>query len=209
MTAPPSAATGRPRRALLDWLFFLAAVAAVAAIWLPFASSVVAAVVIGGLEFGYLVVPSLLALPIAAGHAWRLWRRGAPAGAAWIARACSGAAVAVTALFYLETFRRGEWPDPGQPRDWTTLALPLAVLAVWAALMVRWRPGQRGPGGSSEGSDLDRALVLMELAWLANAVLCVVGFYGDLEIGGVVTIAAAVLLAAHAFTVVRGAASGK
>jgi hypothetical protein len=208
MAAPPSAGIDRPRRALLDWLCFLAAVAAVAAIWLPFAFGVSPASALDDRELWYVAAPFLLAFAIAAGHAWGLWRPGVPAGAAWIARACSAATVAITALLYVQTLRRGEWPDPAEPRDWIGLAA-LAVLAGWTVLMVRWRPGGRGPGGLSKGSDLDRALVLMELAWLANAVLCVVGFYGDFGIGGYVTTAVAVLFVAHAFTVVRGAASGK
>ena len=208
MAPPPSVRTARPRRSPLDWLVFLAAVPAVAVIWLPFAYGVSPGETIGDLELRYLAAPFLLAFPIAAGHAWRLWRPGVPPGAAWIGRVLSGAAVAVTALLYATALRRGKWPDPAEPRDWIAFALPLAFLAAWAVLMVRWSPDGRRPTGASRPSDHDHAIVLMELAWLANAILCLVALYGDLDFGGYVTLAVAVLFAAHAFAVVRGVGAG-
>ena len=45
----------------------------------------------------------------------------------------------------------------------------------------------------------------MELAWLANAVLCLVALYGDLDLGGYVAVAVAVLFVAHTFGVARDA----
>jgi len=208
MAAPPSARNARPRRSPLDWLGFLAAVAAVVVIWLPFAYGVSPGEAIGALELRYLAAPFLLAFPIAAGHAWRLSRPGVPPGAAWIGRVLSGAAVASTALFYARSFRRGDWPDPADPRDWIALALPLAFLAAWAVLVVRWSPDGRRPREASQPSDHDHAIVLMELAWLANAVPSLFAFYGELDAGGYVTLAVAALFAAHAVAVVRGAGAG-
>ncbi|MFO7692810.1 MAG: hypothetical protein R6V57_06990 [Vicinamibacterales bacterium] len=48
----------------------------------------------------------------------------------------------------------------------------------------------------------------MELARLLNAVLSLVAFYGDFDVGGFVTLAVAALFAAHAFAVVRGVGAG-
>ena len=171
MAAPPSVRTARPRRSLLDWLVFLAAVAAVAVIWLPFAFGVSPA----GSDRRS---PSCGTSPCRSSSPSRSRRviRGGCGGPAFPpARpglaACSPAPQsASTALFYARSFRRGDWPDPAEPRDWIALALPLAFLAAWAALMVRWRPDGRGPREASQPSDHDHAIVLMELAWLANAV---------------------------------------
>ena len=48
----------------------------------------------------------------------------------------------------------------------------------------------------------------MELAWLANAVPALFAFYAELDAGGYVTLAVAVLFAPHAFGVVRGVGAG-
>ena len=88
MAAPPSLRSARSRRSPLYWLVFLAAGAAVAVIWLPFAFGVSPQQALEDPDLWYVVVPFLLAFPFAAGQAWRSGGRALPPARPGLAARC-------------------------------------------------------------------------------------------------------------------------
>jgi hypothetical protein len=81
----------------------------------------------------------------------------------------------------------------------TVIAAPLAVLAGGATLGL-WAPRSgRAPGGPD-------AIVMMELAYLPNVVLCVLVAreYGELQIGAYAVLLTATAYVVHTLAVVSG-----
>jgi CDP-diglyceride synthetase len=184
------------QRSPLDIAAALLSLGSIVAIWLPFAWSTSPAKAVTDSDLWYLAAPFLLAIPIAAVHAWALARGTLPAGASWGARALAGCAMGVTALFYARVLREGDWPTSGAD-EWLAFLVPLGLAAGWVALVVRWRARRRA-------MEAAQAIALMESAYLVNAVLCLFAFASGRETGWYVTLAVAAAFAADVVATARG-----
>jgi len=191
VTAPPLTAPRRHHSALTIGIAVVA-FAGVPAIWLPFAHDITPASELfnhGFMSLWFLAWPHLLAIPIAAGLVRWLDSGRLSNAERWSGRLLAAGSACVTGSIWVEAFSDGSWP--WSAAEWTAFLVPLAMLAGWAALLL-WVPRSgRAPGG------LD-AIVMMELAYLSNVVLCVLAAWdsGELQIG-----AYAVLLTATAYVV--------
>jgi hypothetical protein len=130
-------------------------------------------------EYWPIVVPFYLALPIGLASL-RAERSGlASAGlrvAGWIAAA---AGAAMTTYFLLSAFLR---EPPSQPAEWLNLAAPLTVLAAGAALVLRRRRTSTVP-----------STMAMQVAYLVNALLCLLAFAGEWQSGAWCALATALI----------------
>jgi hypothetical protein len=154
------------------------ALAGVPAIWLPFAYHTSPASAL--FEHGFfnlwpLAWPSLLAVPIAA--ALFKWVASGRLSSVerWSGRLLAAASCCVTGWFYVRTILEGDWPSGAS--EWFGFSVLIVILTGGAALAVRALRSGLAPDG------LD-AVVMMEVAYLANAVWCLLSFGDDLEIGG-------------------------
>jgi len=174
--------------------------AGVPAIWLPFARDITPASELfnrGFMSLRFLAWPYLLAIPIAAALVrWNASGRLSNAER-WSGRLLAAGAACVTGSVWVESLSAASWPRSAA--DWTAFLVPLAMLAGGAALGL-WAPRSgRAPGG------LD-AIVMMELAYLPNVVLCVLVAweYGELQIGAYAVLLTATAYVVHALAVVSG-----
>ena len=171
--------------------------AGVPAIWLPFARDITPASELlndGFMSFWFLAWPHLLALPIAAALArWLLSGRLSNAER-WSGRVLAAGAACVTGS---QLFSDGN--SPSSAADWTAFLVALAMLAGWAALSLWALRGGRAPGG------LD-AIVMMELAYLPNVVLCVLvaTSFGALQIGAYAVLLTSAAYGVHVLAVLSG-----
>jgi hypothetical protein len=135
------------------------ALVGVPAIWLPFAYDISPASVLFHDEW-QLAWPYLLAIPIAVAL-FRWVASGRLSNAErWYGRLLAVGAWCVTGSFFVEPISHGNWGDL------TAFLVPLAMLAGGVALAVWAMRSGRVPDG------LD-AIVMMEVAYLPNVVLCV------------------------------------
>ena len=145
----------------------------------------------------FLAWPYLLAIPIAAALVrWMASGRLSNAER-WSGRLLAAGAACVTGSIWVESLSAASWPRSAA--DWTAFLVPLAMLAGGAALSL-WVPRSgRAPGG------LD-AIVMMELAYLPNVVLCVLvaTSLGALQIGAYAVLLTATAYVVHALAVVSG-----
>lgn len=200
MTTTPSPRVASPHRSIFSIAVGLVGLAGVAAIWLPFAYSTSPARAVTDGDLWYLAVPFLLAIPITAAYAWWTASGRLPTGAQWGARVLAACSMAVTALFYASTVRKENWPDSGA-KDWAAFLMPLAIAAGWALLAYRWRPGP-------QTATAPEAIALMEVAYLVNAVLCLLAFAGEFDLGGWISLVVSAAYAAHAIVVVKRSVPG-
>jgi len=113
----------------------------------------------------------------------------------WGARLLAAASIILLCLFIADGFlARGV---PTRVWDWVDLLITLAVAAIWAFLMVRWWPKNLETGALE-------AIALMEVAYLATAVICLLSFSVprlDLNSGGYLVLLASVAYAAQVLAI--------
>lgn len=199
VTAAPLTAPRRHRSALTVGITVVA-FAGVPAIWLPFARDITPASELfnrGFMSLRFLAWPYLLAIPIAAALARWLVSGRLSNAERWSGRLLAAGAACVTGSIWVESFSAASWPRSAA--DWTAFLVPLAMLAGGAAVSLRVLRSGRAPGG------LD-AIVMMELAYLPNVVLCVLVAreYGELQIGAFAVLLTATAYVVHALAVVSG-----
>ena len=177
------------------------AFAGVPAIWLPFANRITPASALfddGFFHLWPLAWPHLLAIPIAAALVrWAASGRLSNAER-WCGRLFAAGAACVTGSLYVETLFDGNWPSSAG--DWTAFFMPLATLAGGAAMAVWALRAGRAPGG------LD-AIVMMEMAYLPNVVLCVQAATGGgehLQIGAYVVLLTSAAYSIHVLAMLSG-----
>jgi len=195
-TTAPLNASRRYRSALSIGVAVLA-LAGVPAIWLHFAWSTSPASALFDRGLWTLAWPLLLAVPIAAALVrWAVSKR-LSTGERWGGRLLAAAAIGVTGWFYLGTSFDGEWPSRASEwllLEWLSFLAPLVILIGGAALTARALRTRRAP----EGLD---SIVMMEVAYLANAALCLLAFADQLEIGGYLVLLTSVVYGSHALAV--------
>jgi hypothetical protein len=176
------------------------AFAGVPAIWLPFGRDVTPASALfegGFLRLWPLAWPCLLAIPIAA--ALLRWMASGRLSNTerWAGRLLAASAACVTGSIFVEPFSDGN--SPSSAADWTVFLVALAMLAGWAALSLWALRSGRAPGG------LD-AVVMMELAYLPNVVLCVLvaTSWGALQIGAYAVLLTSAAYGVHVLAVLSG-----
>ena len=201
VTAAPLTAPHRHHSALTIGIAVVA-FAGVPAIWLPFGSGVTPASAL--FEGGFLLLlwplawPYLLAIPIAAALVrWIASGRLSDAerwAERWAGRLLAAGAACVTGSQLLS-----DGNSPSSAADWTVFLVALAMLAGWAALSLWALRGGRSPGG------LD-AIVMMELAYLPNVVLCVLvaTSFGALQIGAYAVLLTSAAYGVHVLAVLSG-----
>jgi len=191
VTAAPLTAPRRHRSALTIRITVVA-LAGVPAIWLPFVRHITPASELFGLW--PLAWPHLLALPIAAALARWLVTGGLSNAERWAGRLLAAGAACVTGS---QLFSDGN--SPSSAADWTVFLVPLAMLAGGAALVLWALRSGRAPGG------LD-AIVMMELAYLPNVVLCVLVATsgGALQIGAYAVLLTSAAYGVHVLAVLSG-----
>jgi hypothetical protein len=199
VTAAPLTAPHRHHSALTIGIAVVA-FAGVPAIWLPFGRDVTPASELfnhGFMSLRFLAWPYLLAIPIAAALVrWMASGRLSNAER-WSGRLLAAGAACVTGSIWVESFSDGSWP--GSAADWTAFLVPLAMLAGGAALSLWALRSGRAPGG------LD-AIVMMELAYLPNVVLCVLvaTSWGALQIGAYAVLLTSAAYGVHVLAVLSG-----
>jgi hypothetical protein len=181
------------------------ALVGVPAIWLPFAYDTSPASAL--FEHGFfnlwpLAWPSLLAVPIAAALFRWVASQRLSIVERWSGRLLAAASYCVTGWFYVWTIVDGNWPSA--PSEWIGFSVLIVSLTGGAALAVRALRSGRAPDG------LD-AVVMMEVAYLANAVSCLLSFSDELQIGAYAVLLTSVvygvqLLAVQVSGPARGAA---
>jgi len=181
------------------------ALAGVPAIWLPFAygTSPASALFEGGFfKLWPLAWPFLLAVPIAAALFRWVASQRLSSVERWSGRLLAAASYCVTCWFYVRTILDNNWPSAAS--EWFGFSVLIVILTGGAALAVRALRSGRAPDG------LD-AVVMMEVAYLANAVWCLLSFSDELEIGACAVLLTSVvygiqLLAVQLSRPARGAA---
>ena len=199
VTAAPLTAPRRHRSALTIGIAVVA-FAGVPAIWLPFGSDVTPASALferGFLRLWPLAWPYLLAIPIAAALVRWISSGRLSSHERWSGRLLAAGAACVTGSIWVESSSDGSWP--WSAADWTAFLVPLAMLVGGAALSLWALRSGRAPGG------LD-AIVMMELAYLPNVVLCVLvaTSWGALQIGAYAVLLTSAAYGVHVVAVLSG-----
>lgn len=191
----------RPHRSAFSIGIAVVAFAGVSAIWLPFAYRITPASALfdsGFFRLWPLAWPHLLAIPIAVALVrWAASGRLSNAER-WCGRAFAAGACCVTGSLFVEALFDGNWPSSAG--DWMAFFVPLAMLVGGAAFAVRMLRSGRAPDG------LD-AIVMMELAYLANVVLCVQAATGGgehLQIGAYAVLLTSAAYFIHILSVLSG-----
>ena len=195
-TAAPLAAPRRHRSPLSIGIAVVA-FAGVPAIWLLFGRDVTPASSLfegGFLRLWPLAWPCLLAIPIAAALVRWIASGRLSDAERWAGRLLAAGAACVTGSQLLS-----DGNSPSSAADWTVFLVALAMLAGWAALSLWALRGGRAPGG------LD-AIVMMELAYLPNVVLCVLvaTSFGALQIGAYAVLLTSAAYGVHVLAVLSG-----
>jgi hypothetical protein len=200
VTAAPLTAPRRHHSALTIGIAVVA-FAGVPAIWLPFGRDVTPASALfeGGflLRLWPLAWPYLLAIPIAAALVRWIASGRLSNAERWAGRLLAAGAACVTGSIWVESSSDGS--GPWRAADWTAFLVPLAMLAVGAASGLWALRSGRAPGG------LD-AIVMMELAYLPNVVLCVLvaTSWGALQIGAYAVLLTSAAYGVHVLAVLSG-----
>ena len=205
--AAPLAGTRRHRSALNLGIAVIA-LFGVPAIWLPFAYHTSPASALFEDDFFRLwplAWPHLLAIPIAVALFRWVASGHLSNGERWSGRLFAAAAGCVTGWPFIWAILHGDWPS-GVGEAFMGL-MPLVILICGAALAVRALRSGRAP----EGLD---AVVMMEVAYLANVSLCLLaaGDWGrNLQIGAYAVLLTSVvyviqIVAVQVTRPVRGAA---
>lgn len=124
----------------------------------------------------------------------RLMVFGEPSRSELVIAYCSAIIMACMLLFF--TIRTISESPPSTLSDWLWVAFPLPPIALGSALIVRsWRLGV--PSGLI-------AVTAMQLAYVANALLCLCAFWGDWKIGAILTLVTAAVYVGQALCLVFG-----
>jgi hypothetical protein len=202
MTTTAAPLTTPPRhRSAFSIGTVVVAFAGVPAIWLPFAYGISPASALfdgGFFRLWPLAWPHLLAIPI--GAALLRWAASGRLSNAerWCGRLFAVGACCVTGSLFVEFFIHGNWP--ASAGDWTAFLVPLAMLAAGVALAVWALRSGRAPDG------LD-AIVLMEVAYLPDVVLCVQAATGggeQLQLGAYAVLLTSAAYGIHILAVLLG-----
>jgi len=198
---PAQLPTFRRHRSPFSIGIAVAALAGVPAIWLPFVYRITPASALfdnGFFRLWPLAWPHLLAIPIAVALVrWAASGRLSNAER-WCGRAFAAGACCVTGSLFVEALFDGNWPSSAG--DWMAFLVPLAMLAGGAAMAVWALRAGRAPGG------LD-AIVMMEMAYLPNVVLCVQAATGGgehLQIGAYVVLLTSAAYSIHVLAMLSG-----
>ena len=171
----------RRRDVIVHSILTLAGALGIPAIFLPFAYGYSPWDAILDEGFWRLGLPFFLS-PFATAGSLRWIISGAPSRPERVfGYVLSAVAATATLLFYLVS----DWPSDGQ--EWLGWLMPLAILGLGVYFLVR---GWGRPPFKEFNS-----VMTVELAYLANGVLCLVGFFGDWQVG-----AYCVLVAGSMFT---------
>lgn len=157
----------RPPRASTHLALSAAGLAGVAALFLPFAGGVSPMAAAVDSDFFRYALPFFLAPFVSAATCRWAMSGGFARREAMLAYVLSGASILGT----LSLYAGWEYPPDGLQNQ-LALALPIAVLIVGGIV---WRRMRRAAGPTREYAP---ALAL-QLAYLSNAALCLVGFYGE------------------------------
>jgi len=199
VTAAPLTAPHRHHSALTVGIAVVA-FAGVPAIWLPFVRHITPASELfnhGFMSLWFLAWPHLLAIPIAAALARWLVSGRLSNAERWSGRLLAAGAACVTGSLWVQPFSDGSWPSSAA--EWTAFLVPLAMLSGGAAMSLWALRRGRAPGG------LD-AIVMMELAYLPNVVLCVLAAWewGELQIGAYAVLLTSAAYVVHVLAVLSG-----
>lgn len=156
-------------RLVLTWG---ALITGVAAILLPFTWGTSPMDATFDSDYWWLAVPFYLALSIGLGSlrcVGSVLRSSHVRVSGWIVAA---AGAGLTAYFCLFAILGGEIT---QPREWLTAGVPLGVIAAGAVVVMRQRV--------ANGAGVDSSIAAMQIAYVANASLCLIGFAGEWQSG--------------------------
>ena len=166
-TVPVKSSAPRRHRSAFSIGIAVVAFAGVSAIWLPFAYRISPASALfddGFFRLWPLAWPHLLAIPIAATLVRWVASGRLSNPERWCGRILAAGAWCVTGSLFVEPVFHGNWPSSAG--DCMAFLVPLAMLAGGAAMAVWALRTGRAPDGMD-------AIVMMEMAYLPNVVLCV------------------------------------
>ena len=152
-------------------LLTLIGLTGVFALFLPFTFSESPTSAVAGRDFWRLGLPFFLVVPVSLGYI-----RWIITGALSRAERVFGYLMGViSACLTLSLYVQGS--GPSRIRDWVSLVLPLIVFAAGGFITSRnWR------------TDRVNALVAMQVAYVANSLLCLTSFFGEWQVGAYVTL---------------------